>query len=377
MTNQIKPNKINYEKYMQQALDLAAKGNPSPNPYVGCVIVKDNKVIGKGYHTKVGEAHAEAAAIANVSGNLTEKKKKIAGSIFYVTLEPCVHYGKTPPCVDKIISFKPKKVVMAMIDPNKLVNGRGIKKLNEAGIETEIGVLEQDAIYQNRIYNKYMKTGLPYVLMKSAVTMNWKISWGDGKKKRITGKDSHEFVHKLRNKVDAILVGNNTIIRDDPHLTTRIVAESPTLEVKDPMRVILDSKLKIPLNANVLNDSNVILITGSKNKVPSVKKRLLRQKGIKVFVTRDKRISIKEVLKILGNMGKTSLLIEGGARINASAVKSKMVDEIYFLVAPFVINDKNALGVFSGKVDNLRFKKISVNKLGDDFVVRAIPSWKA
>jgi diaminohydroxyphosphoribosylaminopyrimidine deaminase / 5-amino-6-(5-phosphoribosylamino)uracil reductase len=362
------------EHYMKLALKLAGKGNPSPNPYVGCVIVKNNEIIGQGYHSKVGEAHAEAAAIANVSGSITEKKKKISGSTFYVTLEPCVHYGRTPPCVDKVISFKPKKVVIAMQDPNPLVNGRGIKKLMKAGIEVKPEVLEQEALYQNRVYNKYMLTGIPYVLMKSAVTMNWKISWGDGKKKRITGKDSHEFVHELRNQVDSILVGINTVIRDDPHLTTRITKNAKNLIVKNPLRVILDSKLKIPLNANVLNDSNVIIITGSKNKVPSVKKKLLRQKGINVFVTRDKRISIKEVLKILGNMGKTSLLIEGGARINTSAIKSKIADEIFFLVAPFVINDKDPLNVFSGS-DDLRFKKMSVQKLGDDFVIKALPAW--
>jgi len=385
-----------HEKYMQMALDLASKGRPSPNPYVGCVIVKNGKIITKGYHHKSGEAHAEIDAICSyvndtksqiksstkikksvdrktskkIKINKSEKIKQLKDSTIYITLEPCVHHGRTPPCVDKIISLKPKQVVIAMLDPNPIVCGKGVSKLREAGIEIILGILNDEAKELNKMYIKYIITCAPYTIMKSAVTLNWKITWGDGKNKRITGKESKNFVHKMRDKVDAILVGINTVLRDDPMLTTRIQKEG-----KDPVRIILDSKLKIPLTSKVLRDNNIIIFTGKANKIPSMKKRLLRQKGVRVFVCKDDKISIKKVLWALGKMGISSVLIEGGSRINTSSIREKVVDEIYFLVAPFVINEKNMMSVFSGNNNQLHFKKISVNKLGDDFVINAIPKY--
>ena len=383
-----------HKKYMKIALDLAAKGNPSPNPYVGCVVVKDKKILCKGYHTKCGKSHAEVEAInhfisgAKIEKLQNQKKKKktsikkikinkalrkdqLRGSTIYITLEPCTHYGRTPPCVDKIIDVKPKEVVIAMLDPNKRICGRGVKKLREAGINVIIGILEEEAKKLNKTYVQYVTTGKPFVFMKSAMTMNWKITWGDGRNKQITGDKSNEFVHELRNKVDAILVGINTIMRDNPQLTTRLEGK----ETKNPIRVILDSKLKIPLSSNVLRDNNVIIITGKQNRISSKKKNYLRSKGIKVFVFKEERISIKKAIWVLGKLGISSVLIEGGARINTSALKAEIVDEIFFLVAPFIVNDKNSLGVFSNNAGNLHFKKISINKLGKDFIVNAVPRY--
>ncbi|MFH1439571.1 MAG: bifunctional diaminohydroxyphosphoribosylaminopyrimidine deaminase/5-amino-6-(5-phosphoribosylamino)uracil reductase RibD [Candidatus Woesearchaeota archaeon] len=407
-----KQNKVN-EKYMRLALELARKGRPSPNPYVGCVIVKDNIVIAEGYHHRCGEAHAEIDAICSyvndtksqikstkfslrkrlnkvteviskkIKINKSEKIRQLKGSTFYVNLEPCIHHGRTPPCVDKIISLKPAKVVIAMLDPNPIVKGNGVKKLREAGIDVLLGVLKDDAEELNKSYIKYISTKIPYTILKSAVTMNWKITWGDGRNKKITGKESKLFSHQLRNKVDAILVGINTVLRDDPLLTTRLDFDENTDKIcnnndhcnksRDPLRIILDSKLKIPLSAKVLKDNNIIIFTGKTNKIPSRKKILLRKRGVRVFVCRDDKISLKKVLWVLGRMGISSVLIEGGATINTSAIKEKVVDEIYFLVAPFVINKKNMKCVFSGNMDKLHFKKISVNKLGEDFIINAVP----
>lgn len=363
------------EKYMQLALDLASKGNPSPNPYVGCVIVKNNRIIGKGFHRRCGEAHAEINAIS-----CAKNKMLLNGSTFYITLEPCVHYGKTPPCVDRLIALKPKEVIIAMPDPNPLVNGSGVKKLRDAGINVKVGVLEEEARAMNKAFVKFMKTGLPYVIMKSAVTMNWKITWGDGRNKKITCEESNRFVHELRNKVDAVLVGINTVLRDNPYLTTRLKDDKFNgMKTKDPMRVILDSELKIPLDANVLKDTNVIMITGRKamkDKAMIFKKRLLRKRGIKVYVTRDEKINITRAIHILGKMGVTSVLVEGGSRIFTSVLNAKLVDEIYFLVAPFVVGQKDNMSLFTRRINHIRFRNTSVSKLGKDILIRAVPEYE-
>ncbi len=376
--------KSNDEKYMQLALDLASKGNPSPNPYVGCIIVKEGRIIGQGFHKQCGMPHAEIEAIESINldgKKLSEANRKmiLAGSTFYITMEPCVHYGKTPPCVDKIIALKPKEVVIAILDPNPLVNGNGVKRLREAGIKVKVGVLEQEARAMNKTFIKFMKTGLPYVMMKAAVTLDWKLTWGDGKNKRITCEESNIFVHQLRNKVDAVLVGINTVLRDNPYLTTRLKGNIHNgIKTKDPMRVILDSELKIFLDANVLKDPNVVLITGSKamkNKEMILKKKMLRKRGIKVFVTRDERIDIKRAIQILGKMCATSVLIEGGSRIFTSALNAELVDEIFFLVAPFVVGGKDSVDIFTPELHQMKFKKTSVSKIGRDVLIRAVAGY--
>lgn len=407
--------KIKHEEFMRIALELAVHGNPTPNPYVGCVIVKNDKIISEGYHKKCGEAHAEINTLSALKNKLKKDYiQQLNGSTFYITLEPCTHYGRTPPCIDEIIKAKPKEVVIAMLDPNPIVKGKGIKKLKEAGIKVNVGVLEEEARELNKFYIKYITTKMPYVIMKSAVTKNWKISWGDGKNKQISCEESNIFVHELRNKVDAILVGVNTVLRDNPLLTTRLncldiqtkpkdmktqtkqkgmetsinsnmetqtKSSNMKTQTKNPLRVILDSRLSIPIDANVLNDNNVIIFAGKHaqhNKKMIEKKELLRKKGVKVFVCRDEKINIKKAIYALGKMGVISVLIEGGARVNTSAVKAKIVDEIYFIVAPFEIKDANSLYVFAG-INNMselfRFKKISINKLGKDFAVYVVPDY--
>jgi len=376
----INMNLSKHKEFMRIALELAVHGNPTPNPYVGCVIVKDGKIISKGYHKKCGEAHAEIDALSNLKNKMKrDYMQRLNGSTFYITLEPCTHYGRTPPCVDKIIEAKPKEVVIAMFDPNPLVKGKGIKKLKDTGIKVTLGILEDEARELNKFYIKYIATNMPYVIMKSAVTKNWKISWGDGKNKQISSKESMVFAHELRNKVDAILIGVNTVLRDNPFLTTRL--NSLKAQTKNPIRVILDSRLSIPLDANVFNntlkDKNVIIFAGKHaqhNKKMIKKKDILRKKGVKIFVCKDEKINIKKAIYALGKMGISSVLIEGGARINTSAIKAKIVDEIYFVVAPFEVHDKPCLNVFAEKV-KFGYKKVSVNKMGKDFLVNIIPKY--
>ncbi|MDD3225629.1 MAG: bifunctional diaminohydroxyphosphoribosylaminopyrimidine deaminase/5-amino-6-(5-phosphoribosylamino)uracil reductase RibD [Clostridium sp.] len=356
------------ECYMQRALELAKKGEGfvNPNPLVGAVIVKDNKVIGEGYHEVFGKYHAEVNAL-----KMAGKEAKDAE--VYVTLEPCSHYGKTPPCAEALVKAGVKKVVIAMKDPNPMVSGRGIEILENSGIEVVCGVLEQEAKQLNEIFIKYIITKLPFVIMKTAMTMDGKIATVTGESKWISGKVSREYVHKIRNRVMGIMVGIGTVLMDDPMLTTRLDSN----KVKSPTAVILDSKLRIPLDAKILETlrERDIIIATTEN-ADRDKKIKLENLGIKFITAEDEegKVDIEKVIRKLGNMGIDSVLLEGGSNLNFSAVKSGVVDKVICFIAPKIVGGEKAKtpvegGGISNINDAIKLYKIKAQNIGEDILI--------
>lgn len=318
-----------YEKYMKLALELAykGKGKVSPNPMVGAVIVKDSKIIGSGYHKEYGREHAEINAINSSS-------EDISGSTMYVTLEPCSHYGKTPPCVDAIIKNKISKVVIGYIDPNIKVCGKGVKKLRENNIEVEIGVLEKECKKINEVFIKYISKKKPFVIMKSAMSLDGKIATSSGESKWISCEESRLEVHNLRSEVSGIMVGVNTIIKDDAELTCRVK------NGKNPTRIIVDSNLRVPLDSNVVNSMHKArTIIATINNIKKDKIDLLKSKGVEVIITKEKnkRVDLNDLMLKLGELEIDSILLEGGGNLNYSALEEKIVDKIQIYIAPKII----------------------------------------
>ena len=348
---------------MALALKLAKKGNPSPNPKVGAVVVENGKVIGKGYHKKAGEPHAEVNALQGITAE---------GATLYVNLEPCSHYGKTPPCTQMIIKSGIKRVVCAMRDPNPLV--RGIEELRENGIEVEVGLMEAEARKLNEKFIKYTEKKIPFVTVKCAVSLDGKIASNSGDSKWITNEKSRRYAHRLRGEYDAILVGINTVLQDDPGL--RAENENGN-EKKDPLRIIVDSTLRTPVDAKVLSDSNVLIATTEQY---NREKREILEKKAEIWVCGNQKVDLKELIKKLGREGITSVFIEGGSEVNASAVKEKIVDKFLFFVAPKLITGRNAKGPIGGEgietMDNIiLLKDITVKRFDDDILVEAYPDW--
>jgi len=341
--------------YISIALKLAKQGNPSPNPYVGAVLVKDGKIIGKGYHKQAGFPHAEIEAI-----NSVKNKSKIKGSTLYVTLEPCSHYGKTPPCTTSIIKYGIKKVVISSIDPNPKVNG--IKILRKKGIIVKTGILKKEADKLNEVFLKYIKTKIPFIILKSAMSKDKKIAYENGNSKWITGSKTRKFVHILRSKYDAILVGIGTVLKDDPKLTSRIP------NGKDPHRIILDSKLQIPSNARVFDSKNVTIVTTSKSS-PHKRKKLMKKS--RIWIIGKSKVNIKKLLKKLGQTGITSVLVEGGSEINTSFLKQKLVDKFYFFFSQKLIGKK---GIPAFKTKFPKYLLSSKTKFNKDLMIEAYPS---
>ena len=352
--------------YMKLALELAQKGrgNVNPNPMVGAVIVKNNKIIGQGYHEEYGKDHAEINAINSTKENLE-------GSTMYVTLEPCFHYGKTPPCVDKIIECKISKVVIASFDPNPLVSGNSVKKLLAAGIEVMVGVLDEENKKLNEVFMKYIIKKIPFVIMKSAMSLDGKISTSTGESKWISCEKSRQKVHKLRDEVMAILVGVNTIIKDNPKLTCRLEYG------KNPIRIVVDSTLKIPLSTNIITsakDTRTIIVTTLYAQMSKVKE--LESKGVEVIVAndKDKRVDLKDMMQKLGALKIDSILLEGGASLNYSAIEEGVVDKVQIYIAPKIIGGVDSKTPVGGNginslKDAFKIKNISVETIGEDILV--------
>ncbi|HHQ44616.1 MAG TPA: bifunctional diaminohydroxyphosphoribosylaminopyrimidine deaminase/5-amino-6-(5-phosphoribosylamino)uracil reductase RibD [Candidatus Altiarchaeales archaeon] len=317
------------EYFMRRALKLASLGTPSPNPYVGAILVKDGEIIGRGYHEKAGMPHAEIEALKSCENP--------AGATLYVTLEPCSHHGRTPPCTDAIIKAKIKKVVYALDDPNPQVNGKQI--LEDAGIKVVSGVLQKEAEKLNEVFVKNMTTKLPFVVLKTAMSSDGKIATKNRAPLQITGEKSRKIVHELRGKYDAILVGVNTILADDPQLTCR------TAGGRDPLRVILDSRLKTPFDAKVLKDKNVLIATTEK--YDSEKMRLLSRKA-KVAVFGKDHVNLKQLLKFLYAEGVCSILVEGGGKVNQNFIKAGLIDKMVTLISSKKIG-VDGLDAFGGK----------------------------
>jgi len=357
------------ERYMKRTMNLAKKGRgkTSPNPMVGAVVVKNGEVVGTGYHQRFGELHAEANA-------LRVCQDKARGASLYVNLEPCCHHGKTPPCTDMIIKSGIREVICATLDPNSQVNGRGIKALRDGGVEVHLGVLEEEAKKLNEVYMKFITTGLPFVMLKVAQTLDGKIATKLGDSKWITEEDSRRFVHSLRSSVDAVLVGANTVKRDDPELTIHNAGG------EDPMRIILDSSGSIPHSSKIIRENkNGKTIIATTNR--RTKEKFQEEVGVwNLKKGKDDRVDLAQLLKKAGENQITSLLVEGGSRVFTSFLKEKLVDKIYYFLSPKILGD--GLGSFGDlgvrKIhESITFRDYEIKRFKNDLLVIGYPNWSS
>jgi diaminohydroxyphosphoribosylaminopyrimidine deaminase / 5-amino-6-(5-phosphoribosylamino)uracil reductase len=361
----------NHEFYMRLALGnaISMKGQTAPNPLVGSVIVNDNRIVGIGAHLKAGEPHAEIHAL-----RMADEKAK--GGTIYVTLEPCSHHGRTGPCAEAIVKAGLNKVVIAALDPNPLVSGRGVKILEDAGIEVITGVCEDESLKMNEVFNKYIVEKVPFVTIKSATTLDGKIATHTSSSKWITSAEARNDVHLLRNENGAILVGVNTVVKDNPDLTTRIP------NGRNPVRVILDSSLKISLDARVVTDRSAETWVFTSQNHSSEKKQILELAGVSVFVTSGSdRVSLPDTLEILGEKFISSLLVEGGGEVNASFMEQGLVDKLVLYMAPKLVGGKLAPTFLEGagieEMGNaIELTDVSLTQIGQDYKFIAYPKYR-
>ncbi|MEE4265402.1 MAG: bifunctional diaminohydroxyphosphoribosylaminopyrimidine deaminase/5-amino-6-(5-phosphoribosylamino)uracil reductase RibD [Desulfobacteraceae bacterium] len=359
---------MNDQHFMQMALDLAIKGEgfTSPNPMVGAVVVKNGRLVGSGYHEVIGGAHAEVNAI-DAAGKLA------SGATLYVTLEPCNHTGRTPPCTQKILDAGIARVVAAMLDPNENVAGGGLNYLEQHGLQVTTGVCEEQARKQNEAFITYVTTGRPFVIAKCAATLDGRIATRTGDSRWVTGEEARRFVHRLRHAVDAIMVGINTVHKDDPSLTTRLDGRKG----KDPARIILDTHLSIAPDAKVLQQAaaaDTILVAGKG--VGRGKKSVFEKAGIRVIEAplKHSQIDMAALMGQLGAMEISSLLIEGGSQVLASAFRAGIIDKVQFFYAPKILGGDDGIPICSGPGAELMnqsvaIKDIAVHRFGDDILI--------
>lgn len=355
--------------FMRLALKEARKGlgRTSPNPCVGAVIVRGQKVVATGYHKKAGTPHAEVHAL-NKAGMMAQ------GATLYVTLEPCNHFGRTPPCSRAVADSGIRRVVVGMEDPNPLVQGGGIAFLRSQGIEVLTGVLEDECLQLNRPFIKYITKKLPWVIMKAGVSLDGRLSYQPRQAGRITGPDSLACLHRLRDRVDAILVGSETVTVDNPSLTTRLARGHG----KDPVRIILDTHLSISLDAKVFhvysNAPTWIFCADRVNAEKIIKFRQL--KHVSVYVVKlgpDKRVDLSQVLHILAQEGITSLLVEGGGSVHGAFLRARLVDQVCLFIAPLFAGSCGTPlldGVaFAGEKEAIRLRHVRYRRYGEDMLV--------
>lgn len=355
---------------MQQALALARQGEgyTSPNPMVGAVLVKNGEVVGRGYHEAVGKPHAEVNAVAD-AGPLAY------GATLYVTLEPCNHTGRTPPCTEKILTAGIRRVVVAMRDPNPDVPGKGIEWLKSKGLDVTVGVCEPEAQRLNEAFVKYIQTKRPFVILKCAATLDGRIATRTGDSKWVTGPVAREHVHHLRHAVDAIMVGIDTVKKDDPSLTTRLEGK----DGRDPVRVILDTHLSISPQARVLqlqSKAGTLLIAGNSAAAETAKRQALEAQGAKIVGAplKDGRIDLERLMTRLGQIGLTSLLIEGGGKVLSSALAAGIADKIIFFYAPKILGGDDGVPICRGQGPALMqncfgVRDLRVERVGDDVMM--------
>lgn len=355
------------ESYIKLALEIAkkGKGKVSPNPMVGAILVKDEKIIGAGFHEQYGGNHAEINAFNNA-------RQDVSDSTLYVNLEPCCHHGKTPPCVEAIIKNKVKRVVVGTLDMNPLVRGNGIRALKQAGIDVKVGVLEQECIQLNKFFFKHISRGVPYVTLKAAQTLDGKIADFSGDSKWITSLSSRSYVHNLRNEYDAVLVGTSTVKIDDPNLTVRFI------EGRNPKRVVIDTCLKLSLKLKLFvnnQDGNLILLTSKKSAAKTKKISQLKNLGVEiVFVkeNKDGTLNLKHALTELGKLNIGSLLVEGGRKIYTSFVKENLFDDFFVFISPKILGEGIStvenLGIHSVR-KALKLRIRTVERIGDDILL--------
>lgn len=369
-------------KYMKQALLLAKKGaeETSPNPMVGAVVVKDNKILGKGFHEFFGGPHAEIYA-------LRQAGKKAKGATMYINLEPCGHQGKTPPCAKQIIKNGIKRVVVAMKDPNPVNNGKSLKKLKRAGIQVKSGICEQEAKRINESFVKFITTKMPFVIIKAAQSLDGKIATNTGQSRWISGTRARRYVHQIRRRVDAILVGVETILKDNPLLTARLkdggsnhfVDKRRSLPLlKQPAKVIVDTKLRTPIDARIFSKNSpgkVIIATtkhASKRKIESLRKK--NACVLQVNIDDKGRVDLEELFLELGEQGISSILIEGGGNVIASALNRRLADKVLLFIAPKIIGGKEAKTSVEGEgiseiSQALYLREVDVKKIGEDILI--------
>lgn len=356
-------------QYMQRAFELAKKGvgRVNPNPLVGAVIVREDKIIGEGYHEFFGGPHAEVNAFRSAT-------ESVAGATMYVTLEPCSHYGKTPPCAEAIVKNKIAKVVIGMLDPNALVAGKGVKLLEDNGIDVEYGYLCEELSQINRVFLKFIQRKLPYVIMKTAMTLDGKIASKTGDSRWVSNEKSRVRVHQLRNELSGIMVGVDTVIADDPILTTRLENE----EGRNPVRIVVDSSARIPLESKIVNTADqaktIVVVT---EKADSIKIAGIQELGNDVLMvkSRNGRVDLPDLMLKLGEAGIDGILLEGGATLNFSALEAGIVDEVMSFIAPKIIGGVNSKSPVGGEgidkmKDAIELEDIKYEQLGQDLMLR-------
>jgi len=354
--------------FMRRALELAAhaRGRTSPNPMVGAVLAKNGTVIGEGFHAFAGSDHAELEA-------LREAETSADGATLYVTLEPCCHFGRTPPCVDRIIKAGVTRVVAACEDPNPAVSGKGFAALRAGGVIVEVGLLAEEATRLNEAFFTYIRTGRPFVILKVAASLDGKIATRTGDSRWITGESARQHVHQIRNEVDAVLVGIGTILRDDPMLTTRL----GTPDQRDPTRVIVDNLARLPLHAQVINRASTApTIVAVSEMAPQARLESLEREGAQVLVVpgSPRRVSLLRLMEALGKMDFLSVMIEGGAEINASALQEGVVDKVLLFLAPILIGGKSTPPAVGGEgIETLRqstrLRNVRIERFGEDVLI--------
>jgi diaminohydroxyphosphoribosylaminopyrimidine deaminase / 5-amino-6-(5-phosphoribosylamino)uracil reductase len=355
------------ESYIQLAIEIAKKGvgKVSPNPLVGAVIIKNDRIIGAGFHEKYGENHAEINAINSAKENLE-------GATLYINLEPCSHFGKTPPCVDQIIQKKIKRVVIGTLDMNPLTSGKGVKKLKAAGIEVKVGILEKECTSLNKAFFKYIIKKIPYISIKAAQTLDGKIADLNGGSKWISSASSRKYVHELRSKYDAVLVGSGTVKKDNPSLTVRLV------EGRNPRRVILDTNLNLKTTYRIFSknsDKNLIIITSVSSLGKNRKINKLRQLGAQIVFTKENengQIDLKKAMEELAKIQISSILVEGGSEVITSLLEQKLYDDILVFISPKILGEgKPAIGSLGIKSIHkaLQLNIERFEKIGDDLLI--------
>jgi len=362
-------NEMKFSNPMERALSLAglALGSTSPNPAVGAVIIRSGEVVGEGYTQPAGQAHAEVVA-------LQQAGQAARGAELYVTLEPCCHYGRTPPCTRSIIEAGISAVHMSVIDPNPLVSGKGRAELEKAGIKTSVGYLEREALELNEAYVKYITTGIPFVTAKFAMSLDGKIATWSGHSKYISCEESRRFVHTLRHNADAIMVGINTILLDDPHLTVRISGDGGTV-IKQPLRVVVDSYGKTPLEAQIFKEPGRTVLAVAED-IEQDRVQAFQKKGAGIIKVQAAAgfLDLKGLFVELGKREITNLLVEGGGTLLGSFFDQGLVDKVAVFVAPMIIGGKAARSAVGGvgveRVQEAkRLQEIAITRFGEDVLI--------
>jgi diaminohydroxyphosphoribosylaminopyrimidine deaminase/5-amino-6-(5-phosphoribosylamino)uracil reductase len=363
--------KLKQEKFMRLALKLAqkAKGRTSPNPLVGAVVVKNNRVVGRGYHRGAGLAHAEVEA-------LDDAGKAACGASLYVTLEPCCHTGRTPPCVQKITACGIKEVVFATEDPNPLNNGKGAQFLRRQGIKVFSSVLEREAKEMNRAFIKYITKKRPFVTVKVAQSLDGKIATRTGDSRWISSEASRKFTHKLRSRVDAVLVGINTVLQDDPLLTCRL---NNRLNKRQPKKVIVDSRLRLRPDLKIFSSYSPAEVLVAVTSGASPKRVLSFEKNARIIIAKNEkgRVDLRDLLRKLAKQGIAHILVEGGGEIIASLLKKKLVDEMFVVIAPKIIGGGRAPVSVAGEgvakvTQAIKLKDIKLKRIGPDLCLQGL-----